>query len=59
MVLNIVQNHINGQFDVWERMRITHGAKEGKAGSREEPKGLLFFRESVQAGGDGCLKGRG
>lgn len=57
MVLNIVQNHINGQFDVWER--ITHGAKEGKAGSREEPKGLLFFRESIQAGGDGCLKGRG
>lgn len=57
MVLNIAQSHVKGQFDVWERMRITHGAKEGKAGSGEEPRAL--FRELIQAGGDGGLKGRG
>lgn len=57
MVLNIAQSHVNGHLDVWERMRITHGAKEGEAGSGEEPKAL--FRELIQAGADGCLKGRG
>lgn len=29
-MLNIAQSHGNGQFDVWERMRMPHGAKEGK-----------------------------
>lgn len=56
-MLNIAQSHVKGQFDVWERMRITHGGKEGKAGSGEEPRAL--FRELIQAGGDGGLKGRG
>lgn len=56
-MLNIAQSHVNGRFDVWERMRITYGAKEGKAGPGEEPKAL--FREFIQAGGDGCLKDRG
>lgn len=54
MLLNIARSHVNGQFDVWERMRITHGAKEGKAGSGEEPTAL--FREFIQAGGEGVSK---
>lgn len=29
-MLNEAQSHVNGQLDVWERMGITHGAKEGK-----------------------------
>lgn len=30
MVLNIAQSHVSGQFDVWERMRMTRGAKKDR-----------------------------